>query len=114
VGVSSPPDAALEARPAQFIEREKSTVIPASALSKQVCRRKFVLPTVDSRAAVANDGHNRTVRNADCVFYGLNSLFREIVFPVPWKNIPCSTKLNSLFRAKKFPVNLTGNLPENA
>jgi hypothetical protein len=43
----------------------------------------------------------------------LNSLFREIVFPVPRNCIPCSTKLNSLFRAKKFPVNLTGNLPEN-
>jgi hypothetical protein len=68
----------------------------------------------DSRAAAANDRHNRAVRSANYVFYGLNSLFREIEFPVRRIHIPCSTKLNSLFRTKKFPVNLTGNWPENA
>jgi hypothetical protein len=47
-------------------------------------------------------------------FYFLNSLFRKIVFPVPRNRIPCSTESYSLFRAKKFPVNLTGNWPENA
>jgi hypothetical protein len=42
----------------------------------------------------------------------LNSLFREIVFPVLRNRIPCSAESYSLFRRKKFPVNLTGNWPE--
>jgi hypothetical protein len=65
----------------------------------------------DSRAAAANEVHNHAVCNAD---YVLNSLFRGIVFPVPPNRIPCSAEPYSLFRAQKFPDNLTGNLTGNA
>jgi hypothetical protein len=66
----------------------------------------------DSRAADAIDGQNRAVRSANCVFCVLNSLFRKIVFPVLRNRIPCSAESYSLFRAKKFPANLTGIWPE--
>jgi hypothetical protein len=78
------------------VKLQNSTVTSASTLSRPVCRYNFTYRTDASRAAVANDGHNRPVRSADCVCYGLNSLFREIVFPVLRNHIPCSGQKNSL------------------
>jgi hypothetical protein len=64
---------------------QNSTIDQPSTPSQPVCRGNFAHRSADSRAAFANDGHNRAVRSADCV---LNSLFREIVFPVPGKKLP--------------------------
>jgi hypothetical protein len=62
---------------------QNSTVTPPSTPSQPVRRCNFALPAVNSRAADANEGHNRAVYSANCDFYALNSLFGEIEFPVP-------------------------------